>query len=131
MAHFNPTFHTASGALATGGIRYNLGEIPVQPVIQSEHIAIPSKQRRLSRPNTIEEIRQKRRKRNKQQREKNKKMSKTEKRYKIGHKMQHKLLEQGNTIQKLTVRVQKERKRAVDFWRLWDKEKMLRSMSNM
>jgi hypothetical protein len=45
--------------------------------------------------------------------------------------MQHKLLEQGNTIQKLTVRVQKERKRAVDFWRLWDKEKMLRSMSNM
>jgi hypothetical protein len=97
----------------------------------SEHIAIPSKQRRLSRPNTIEEIRQKRRKRNKQQREKNKKMSKTEKRYKIGHKMQHKLLEQGNTIQKLTVRVQKERKRAVDFWRLWDKEKMLRSMSNM
>ena len=80
MAHFNPTFHTASGALATGGIRYNLGEIPVQPVIQSEHIAIPSKQRRLSRPNTIEEIGQKRRKRNKQQGEKNKKMSKTEKR---------------------------------------------------
>ena len=80
MAHFNPTCHTVSGTLVTGGIRYNLGEIPVQPVIQSKHIAIPLRQRRLSRPNTIEEIRQKRRKRNKQKREKNKKLSKTEKR---------------------------------------------------
>lgn len=130
MAHFNTTFHTASGALANGGIRHDLGEISVQSARQSEHI--PSKLRRLSRPNTIEEIRRKRHKRNKKERERYRGMSKREKRSERERKMQERFnIEQESRMKKLVVRVHKERKRAVDFWRLWDKEKMLRSTSNM
>ena len=74
MVHFNSTFHTASGALATVGIRHDLGEISLPPVTQKEQTS--AKQRRLSRPNTIEEIR---RKRNMKEQEKYKTMSRKEK----------------------------------------------------
>ena len=129
MAHFNSTFHTASGALATVGIRHDLGEISVPPVTQKEQTS--AKQRRLSRPNTIEEIRRKRRKRNMKEREKYKTMSRKEKKYKQERKIHEAFTQQEDKIKKLVVRVHKERKRAVDFWRLWDKEKMLRSASTM
>lgn len=129
MAHFNMTIHTASGALANGGIRHDLGEIPVQSGKQSEHL--PAKLRRISRPNTIEEIRIKRRSRKKKERERNRSMSKRERRLERKRKTQDEDIKQENKIKKLVVRANKERKRAVDFWRLWDKEKMLRSTSNM
>ncbi|XP_028416021.1 spindle assembly checkpoint kinase-like [Dendronephthya gigantea] len=129
MAHFNMAIHTASGAVANGGIRNDLGEIPVQSGKQSDHL--PAKLRRISRPNTIEEIRLRRRSRKKKQRERNRSMSKSERRLEKKRKTENKDLKQVNKIKALVVRVKKERKRAVDFWRLWDKEKMLHSASNI
>ena len=129
MAHFNTTIHTASGALANSGIRHNLEEIPVQSAKQSERL--PAKLRRISRPNTIEEIRRKRRNKNKKQREKSKAMSKAERRSSRKRKTQNKIIVQENKMKRLVVRVHKERERAVGFWRLWDKEKMLRTTSKM
>ena len=74
--------HTASGALATVGIRHNLGEISMPPVTQKEQTF--AKQRRLSWPNTIGEIQRKNeRRRNgrntKQYQEKRRNVNKKEK----------------------------------------------------
>ena len=130
MAHSNKTFHTASDPLANSEIRRDLGEIPVPPLKPSEHL--PAKLRRISCQNTLDEIRHRRRKRNKKQREKNKRLSKKEKKSLIVHKLQCRLAKQENMeIKKLVRRVKKERKRAVDFWRMWDKEKMLRTSINL
>jgi hypothetical protein len=59
-------------------------------------------------------------------------MSKREKRAEKERKMQARFnIDHENRMKKLVVRVHKERKRVVDFWRLWDREKILRSTSNM
>lgn len=129
MAHFNLASHTASGALANSGIRHDLGEISVPPVSQNESLS--AKQRRLSRPNTIEEIRRKRRQRNKKEREKKRNKSREEKRAKMAKKMHQTFVHQENKIKKLVVRAKKERQPAFDFWRMWNKEKMLRNISNL
>lgn len=128
MAHFNLASHTASGALANSGIRHGPGEISVPPAIQSE---LPAKQRRLSRSNTIEEIRRKRRKRNKKEREKKKRLSRQEKRDKMAKKIDKTFVNQEKKLKHLKIRAGKERNRAIDFWRKWDKEKMLRTTSNL
>lgn len=128
MAHFNLASHTASASLATSGMRHSLGEILVPQVIQA---GLSAKQRRLSRPNTIEEIRRKRRQRNKKEREKRKNLSRPEKNRKMEQKRQKTLVHQEKKIKILAVRAVKERERALDFWRKWDKEKMLRTASNL
>ena len=64
------------------------------------------------------------------EREKYKTMSRKEKKCKQERKI-HEEFTQQDKVKKLVVQVHKERKRAVDFWRLWDKEKMLRSASTM
>jgi hypothetical protein len=60
MAHSSEVFHAVSGALTNSGMCSNVGEIP-SPTTQNSN----AKQRRLSRPNTSEEIRRKKRKRRK------------------------------------------------------------------
>ena len=68
MAHFNQASHTASGALATSGMRSLLEAIiPVLP--EAEQNRLSAKQRRISRPINTEELRLKRRTRNKKLRE--------------------------------------------------------------
>ena len=55
MAHFNQASHTASGALATSGMRSLLEAIiPVLP--EAEQNCLSAKQRRLSRSNNTEEL---------------------------------------------------------------------------
>jgi hypothetical protein len=74
MAHFNQSFHTASDALATSGMRSLLeATSPVPP--EAAQNCIPAKQRRLSRPNNIEELRLKRRRRKHRLRERKRKES--------------------------------------------------------
>lgn len=131
MAHFNLASHTASGALATGGIRHNLREISVPPA-QNESNA---KQRRLSRPNSVEELRRKRCRRNKKEREKKRKLTREENRKRLMSRTKKKLDNdvaiQESKYNKQVVKANKERKRAVNFWNKWREERMLRTTSKL
>jgi hypothetical protein len=77
MAHLNQSFLTASGALATRGMRSFLD---VSNPVSSEATQNQSnaRQRRLSRPNNVEELRRKRRRRNKKIKEKKHSLQKCE-----------------------------------------------------
>ena len=74
MAHSSEVFHTVSGALTNSGMCSNVGEMPL-PTAQNSN----AKQRRLSRPNTSDEIRRKKRERRKRKRHEENKISKKQK----------------------------------------------------
>ena len=135
LAQFNLASCTANGAFATSRMRHSLGEIPVPPLNQPQFQN--AKKRRLSRPNTVEEIRRKRRiKRNKQEYKKKAKvrLSRQEKRQKATQKfdkIQEIVGKQERKTKSLSGLADRERRRAMDYWRKWDKEKELRAKSNL
>ena len=93
MAHFNQSFHTASDALATSGMRSLLeATSPVPP--EAAQNCIPAKQRRLSRPNNIEELRLKRRRRKHRLRERKRKESRNAKQRRLEDKIKRNIEEE-------------------------------------
>ena len=132
LAQFNQAFYTANGAFATSRMRDSLREISVPPLFEPQ--IENAKKRHLSRPNTVEEIRRKRRNRNKQERKRKPGLSRQEKRQKTAqmvNKIQDIVVKQEKKIKSLSGLANKERQRAIDFWRKWDKEKELRAASNL
>ena len=120
MAHFGQVSHTASGALANSGMHHNLGEIPA-PSVQNTN----AKQRRLSRPNTVDEIRRKNRKRRKRRSGENKLLSKKQKKEKLVArlaKQNDKLWEV--VVKKTAIREIEVKKKAAYFQRKWKEENM-------
>ncbi|XP_028416019.1 uncharacterized protein LOC114539575 [Dendronephthya gigantea] len=125
MAHFNQSFHTASGALATSGMRSLLeAKSPVPPEAE-QNCFIPAKQRRLSRPNNVEEVRLKRRRRKQKLRERKRKETRNVKQRRLEEKIKK------NIEKELKATTTEMRSKAEFFWRKWREEKSLRTTSRM
>ena len=126
MAHFNQSFHTASDALATSGMRSLLeATSPVPP--EAAQNCIPVKQRRLSRPNNIEELRLKRRRR--KHRERKRKESRNAKQRRLEDKIKRNIEEEFKARTRAATSQMKSK--AEFFWRKWREEKSLRTTSRM
>ena len=127
MAHFNQHFHTASGALATSGMRSRLDvEIPV-PTMAAQN-CLPAKQRRLSRQNNVEELRLKRHRRNEKLREKRRKESRCVKQRLLMGRIKNLVkIELETTSRSVTSQL---RSTAEYYWRKWKEERSLRTTTS-
>ena len=123
MAHFSLVDHKANGTFAyrdqqRGQQEYE-GCEPDKPT--------SAKQRRFSRPNTVDEIRLKRSKRRRRKRQEERKLSKKSLKKKFAEKYKINLEIVNNKHTKELIarsnQVHEYRKRAVHFWREWCKEK--------
>ena len=123
MAHFSLVDHKANGTFAyrdqqRGQQEYE-GCEPDKPT--------SARQRRFSRPNTVDEIRLKRSKRRRRKRQEERKLSKKSLKKKFAEKYKINLEIINNKHTKELIarsnQVHEYRKRAVHFWREWRKEK--------
>lgn len=111
MAHFSSVFHKASGALA---------------MVEQQHEPPPlmnAKERRRSRPNTIEEIRIRRRKRRQKQRKEEKKMTNKMKRMMKARKLELAMEKTYKELEEKDLYGKEQRKRAIYFWKKWREER--------
>jgi len=111
MTHFSSVFHKASGTLAMSEMQHE------QPLS-----LMNAKQRRLSRPNTIEEIRVRRQKRKLRKNKEEQKMSKKAKRMKA-RKLDLKKKKIEELFEQATIYGEEQRKRAIYFWKKWREER--------
>ena len=127
MAHFNQHFHTASGALVTGGMHSCLdAKIPVPTMAAQNRLA--AKQRRLSRPNNVEELRLKRRGRNKKLQEKGRKESRCVKQRLLKEIIKNQVKIELETTSRSVM--SQLRSRAEYYWRKWKEERSLRTTTS-
>ena len=127
MAHFNQHFHPASGALVTGGMRSCLdAKIPVPTMAAQNRLA--AKQRRLSRPNNVEELHLKRRRRNKKLQEKRRKESRCVKQRLLEERIKNQVKIELETTSRSVM--SQLRSRAEYYWRKWKEERSLRTTTS-
>ena len=127
MAHFNQHFHTASGALVTGGMRSCLdAKIPVPTMAAQNRLA--AKQRLLSRPNNVEELRLKRRRRNKKLQEKRRKESRCVKQRLLKERIKNQVKIELETTSRSVM--SQLRSRAEYYWRKWKEERSFRTTTS-
>ena len=127
MAHFNQHFHTASGTLATSGMCSRLDvKIPV-PTMADQN-CLPVKQRCLSRPNNVDELRLKRRRRNEKLREKRCKESRCVKQRLLKQRIRNQVKIELQTTSRSVI--SQLRSRAEYYWKKWTEERSLRTMTS-
>ena len=125
MAHSSEVFHAVSGTLTNyRGIHNDLGEIPAASAQVTN-----AKQRRLSRPNTEDEIKKKKRSRRKRKRNEAKMIPKQNKNKNKRAKLVAGVVKQiGKTreieVKKCAIRAEEMRKQAVYFWKKWKAERI-------
>lgn len=116
MAHFRPVLRMASGTLASSEMRLEQGEIPLPQRLNA-------KQRRLSRPNTREEIRARRLKRKEKKKKQHKFLSKKERKAINAMHIANKIKRETSDMKtKLIIQrkyANEQRKRAIYFWKSW------------
>ena len=127
MAHLNQAFHTASGALATSGMRHIL-DVTTPVPLQVEQDVKNAKQRRLSRPNNVEELRLKRQRRKKKLRAQKRRESGNTKQRHIQNKVQRKVEnEMRDRICGCGVTTSQLRAKVKLYPRKWKEERSLRT----
>lgn len=98
----------------------------IQQVTENDRSTTSAKQRRLSRPNTREELRIKQQRRRKLKRQRERKMSKKEKLNYVRQKIAKKLEEETRSIKEKLEEKTKDAneysKRAFYFWKIWRQE---------
>ena len=128
MAHFNQHFHTASGALVTGGMRSCLDAKIPMPTMAAQNRLAAKQLKSSSRPNNVEELRLKRRRRNKKLQEKRRKESRCVKQRLLKERIKNQVKIELETTSRSVM--SQLRSRAKYYWRKWKEERSLRTTTS-